>query len=61
MQIKRMDIQVNYLDSRIKNECFEGRSRSVKSLSLVDIMKSISSKSRFAWDSCDGGKSSKDT
>lgn len=45
-----------YLDSRIKNECLDGRSCSVKLLSVPDIMKSISSRSDLIKDSCIGGK-----
>lgn len=45
-----------YLDSRIKNECLDGRSCSVKLLSVPDMMKSISSRSDLIKDSCIGGK-----
>lgn len=49
-QIK--DCSKFYLDLRMKNECLKGRSCSVKLLPLIDIMKSISSRSHLMKDSC---------
>jgi hypothetical protein len=44
---------INYLDLRMKNECFLGRRGSSKLLSLVDMIKSISAISHLIQDSCE--------
>jgi len=41
-----------YLDSRMKNECLEGSSCSVRLQSVLEIIKPISSKSDLIKDSC---------